>query len=227
MNPYSVAKLQRKVWALARKPKTVPETIASRVEAVRERRGYSLRELSRRLDEVGHSMDATALMRLERGERRITIDDLLAVALALDVPPVALFVPIDTGEAVRVTADMTMDPLQLLLWVSGEGPPEADYMDAYGDLAQAQEAARPFVLWRDMLRHQEEARDAYQGMRAAHVLEDEDVYRREHRRFVEHLRAIAEAGRLMVADGITPPPLDGDWLNAMDDLGLDYPEEGK
>lgn len=74
---------------------TITETLGVRVREVREDRGYSLRQLADRVAELGHTFDASALMRLERGDRRASVDDLIALSLALDVSPDSLLVPID------------------------------------------------------------------------------------------------------------------------------------
>lgn len=59
-------------------------------EKVRELRimrrlGYA--ELSRKLKDFGRPIPALGLRRIESGERRIDIDDLIAIALALEVSP--------------------------------------------------------------------------------------------------------------------------------------------
>ena len=68
------------------------DVIARRSQQIRTDKGWSLRELSRRLDGVGHRLDASSILKLERGERRITVDDWFALAEALEVPPSDLIV---------------------------------------------------------------------------------------------------------------------------------------
>lgn len=47
----------------------------------------SLRDLSAQLDELGHRLLPSALSKIETGERRIDVDDLAALALALGSTP--------------------------------------------------------------------------------------------------------------------------------------------
>lgn len=98
---------------------TVAATVAARVAEVRNRRGYKLRELSRRLADLGYSMDPSALMRLERGERKVTLDDVMALALALDVSPDALAIPLDDGRQVAVTKNVVHPAHFVRDWFTG------------------------------------------------------------------------------------------------------------
>lgn len=55
------------------------------VRAVRELRGWSQAELSAALADGGHPMSVKVLSRLERGDRRAQVDDLLPLCRALEV----------------------------------------------------------------------------------------------------------------------------------------------
>jgi transcriptional regulator with XRE-family HTH domain len=51
----------------------------------RERRGWSYKELSERLTQVGRGIHIVDLGWVETGERRVDVDDLVALAAALEV----------------------------------------------------------------------------------------------------------------------------------------------
>jgi hypothetical protein len=69
---------------------------------VRRFRGdHSYAELSRRLKQVGRPIPPLGLRHLEAGSRRVDVDDLVALAIALDVPALTLLMP-DPGD--RFTA---------------------------------------------------------------------------------------------------------------------------
>jgi transcriptional regulator with XRE-family HTH domain len=73
-------------------------TIARRVRELRKRLGLTAEDLSERMRETGVPFDKTVLANLETGRRRyITVQELLALALVLDVSPVDLLVPSDTA----------------------------------------------------------------------------------------------------------------------------------
>lgn len=59
--------------------------VATNVRALRQKRGYSLNDLSERMTLTSRPILSTGLHRLERGQRRVDVDDLVALAAALDV----------------------------------------------------------------------------------------------------------------------------------------------
>ncbi|WP_282795544.1 helix-turn-helix transcriptional regulator [Streptomyces sp. CC224B] len=63
------------------------QAAAHAIESTRTARGYSQRQLASRVTALGRPMTFTAVSRIERRVRRCDIDDLVAIALALDVAP--------------------------------------------------------------------------------------------------------------------------------------------
>ena len=91
---------------------------------LRKARRYSVRELAARLTEAGRRSTGSGISKIERGERRMDVDDLVALAAVLDVSPSALLLPPDdnpsgtvevTG-AGKVPADVAWD------WMDGKRP---------------------------------------------------------------------------------------------------------
>lgn len=72
------------------KPKSVAEHVARNVRTVRQMRGLSLDALSQELEAFGHHLSPTTLSKIENGGRGIDVDDLVALALTLHVPPARL-----------------------------------------------------------------------------------------------------------------------------------------
>lgn len=66
------------------------EEARANLERIRTARGLGYAELSRRLQEAGRNIPPLGLSRIERGERRIDIDDLEALSRALGVAPAEL-----------------------------------------------------------------------------------------------------------------------------------------
>ncbi|MFD3815808.1 helix-turn-helix domain-containing protein [Streptomyces rubiginosohelvolus] len=56
----------------------------------RAARGFAQRQLAERVAALGRPMTITMLSRIERRQRRCDVDDLVAIAAALDVSPLAL-----------------------------------------------------------------------------------------------------------------------------------------
>jgi transcriptional regulator with XRE-family HTH domain len=86
--------------------------VARRVRELRDRRGWSAQELANRCADAGWpQLDRGVLANLENGRRRsVSIDEVLVLALVLDVAPVHLVVP-TTDRAVQVGK-----------WIVGSGP---------------------------------------------------------------------------------------------------------
>lgn len=70
------------------------EKVGYAVGTLREEKGWSLQDLSSALEARGHALNPSSLSKLERGKRRIDVDDLVALASALDVGLVRLLVEI-------------------------------------------------------------------------------------------------------------------------------------
>ncbi|MFF9494242.1 helix-turn-helix domain-containing protein [Streptomyces flaveolus] len=75
-------------------------TVAANVKRLREAQRLTLRALSARLKEMGRPLSADALNKIENGAsdeprqvRRVDVDDLVALAVALGVHPTALLLP--------------------------------------------------------------------------------------------------------------------------------------
>ncbi|MEU3072265.1 helix-turn-helix domain-containing protein [Streptomyces laurentii] len=75
------------------------QATAHTIERTRTARGYSQRRLAARVTGRGRPMTFTALSRIERTVRRCDIDDLVAIAAALGIPPHALLAPAGEAEA--------------------------------------------------------------------------------------------------------------------------------
>jgi transcriptional regulator with XRE-family HTH domain len=93
--------------------------VAANVAALRQTRGLSLRGLSAQLSELGHRMLPSGIMKLEAGERRVTVDDLLAFAVALDVPPNRLLLGGKADdEPVALTATYSLPRIEAWRWAT-------------------------------------------------------------------------------------------------------------
>lgn len=68
----------------------VGEALRHNIRRIREGRRITYVELSERLGNVGRPIPVLGLRRIERGERRVDVDDLAALATALSVTPAQL-----------------------------------------------------------------------------------------------------------------------------------------
>jgi transcriptional regulator with XRE-family HTH domain len=72
--------------------------VAANVRDMRERRGLTIYELSAALRKCGRPIEPSAVAKIERRQRQVTVDDLMALALALDVTPNRLILPAGAGD---------------------------------------------------------------------------------------------------------------------------------
>ena len=115
-------------------------------------------ELARRLEALGRAIPPLGLRRMEAGERRVDVDDLMALAMVLGVSPLTLLLPrgdqSDTndfgGEAIR--SDV------LWQWAIGERPLDggdprrfqADSLPQWLDVQSLTDEERARVLGRGL-----------------------------------------------------------------------------
>jgi transcriptional regulator with XRE-family HTH domain len=102
-------------------------TVAENVKRWRDARNMSYRQLSDRLQTAAQwPINPVGIRRIESGERRVTPDDLTALAVALQISPATLLMPgmpgaTDSTEMVEVTGmDTKMMAATLWLWLQAD-----------------------------------------------------------------------------------------------------------
>lgn len=106
---------------------TVGDGIGARVADVRTRKGWSQRQLAERLEALRHGLDRSALGRIETGDRKASLDDLMAVAAALDVSPTVLLLPASDEEPVAIAPALEVTAGRARTWIRGQDPlPDQD-----------------------------------------------------------------------------------------------------
>ena len=97
------------------------------VKRLREHQNLGYIQLSRELDEVGRSIPDLGLRRIEAGDRRVDVDDLMALAVALGVSPATLLMPAvhSVGPQDHVESTAVTFPIlarQLWGWLTARRP---------------------------------------------------------------------------------------------------------
>ncbi|TPF79344.1 helix-turn-helix transcriptional regulator [Bifidobacterium sp. UTCIF-24] len=91
----------------------------------RLRGGMQYKELAEKLTELGRPITPMGLKRIESGERKVDVDDLMALAVAFDVSPLTLLLPEGGSRDVPAMAtgcDHELGSNVLWLWACGEEP---------------------------------------------------------------------------------------------------------
>lgn len=99
------------------------ERLRRNVERIREARGLSKKDLAGRVSDLGRPIPPLGMSRLEAGARRVDADDLTALALALNVSPLALLLPPEwSDEPVELTSEVSLQARSAWLWAEGRSP---------------------------------------------------------------------------------------------------------
>lgn len=110
----------------AKEPGPSSVRVAANLRRIRQDRGLSYAELARRLAALGHPILDTGVIKIEKGERRIDVDDLVALAVALGTTPNRLLLPgtdIPGGTVDHALVPEIRDTRRRLwAWASGEVP---------------------------------------------------------------------------------------------------------
>ncbi len=114
---------------------TVSEVLSHRVRRYREGLGWSQERLADETRALGHPLGRVTIARIEavstarrKGKPtptrvdNISLVDALVLAVALNVPPPLLFLPLGEEERVALTPTMKLHPHLALDWITGEGP---------------------------------------------------------------------------------------------------------
>ena len=105
--------------------------VAANMESLRKGK-FSLRALEARLGELGRPILAIGLSRLAAGRRRVDVDDLVALAVALGVTPNSLLLPRDAppGTEVELAPGIRVSAMAAWAWADGRMPLPAGPADA-------------------------------------------------------------------------------------------------
>jgi transcriptional regulator with XRE-family HTH domain len=96
--------------------------VAQNIKRLRERRGMTIYSLSGALGKTGRPITPSAIAKIEKQQRQVTVDDLAALADVLDVSPSALLLPHMPDNLVNITPAKAVPWKVAWRWVLGEQP---------------------------------------------------------------------------------------------------------
>jgi len=96
--------------------------VQANLARIREARGLTKKELSARVGDLGRQIPPLGISRIEAGTRRVDADDLVALALALNVSPLALLLPHSGTDTIQLTAGVGASFDATWGWASGDCP---------------------------------------------------------------------------------------------------------
>ena len=102
------------------------ERVAANLRRIRREREITTAALAKRLAALGHPIADTGITKIEKGMRGVDVDDLTALALALEVTPNRLLLPemdvADVDAHHMITPGILHQSRQLWAWATGEVP---------------------------------------------------------------------------------------------------------
>ncbi|WP_207957363.1 helix-turn-helix domain-containing protein [Streptomyces sp. YIM 98790] len=122
---------QRRRGPAATQVEATGQTVRQNVARLRKVRDMTTYQMAQRMAEVGRPIPQSGISRIESGARRVDVDDLMALAVVLNVSPSALLLPLDDNpaHAVAVTGAGDVPADVAWAWLSNERPlhlPEGD-----------------------------------------------------------------------------------------------------
>lgn len=149
--------------------------VAANIARLRERKGMTTRQLSGALERAGRPIPASGITRMEKGERVVTVDELMALAAVLGASPQALLFPLkdDPAETIDITGAGTVPADAVWEWLPPAGQPLR-----MPEGVDPNTALLEFVLANWPPRAYKQMRDVLIGRLGAMAYDDEDAARR-------------------------------------------------
>jgi transcriptional regulator with XRE-family HTH domain len=210
----------------------VSDAVGARVKEYRLRLGLTREQVAERCRKIGSDITASVLVNIETGRRDkktgvrrrdVTIDEVLALAYVLDVPPLILIAGDDYLAPVRVTPDLQIGWSYGMTWVTGEEEPywvrgrETPHVDDVEPLDPERHRR-----WEETVSQFAESRTIKTYVMRMRQLQR----RRDKRSYMDFLREMARVSDLRAMAGKGVPFYDRKILDTMlEQDWLEHPDE--
>lgn len=198
-------------------PEPITLHIAKRVAEHRKAAGLTQSELAERVAALGPEWGRTTVAKLESGGRKsVTVQELFALALVFDVPPVSLLADPRSTERVPVAEGLDVEPWPALLWLIG-----------FADLGSTPDKGAVEFGWTDELIYDGVLLvDKFEALDERVRLGRGDTDRENARTKEMHVRALDDIARTLVRlaeAGVPTPALPGYVVDRARELGVKLP----
>jgi transcriptional regulator with XRE-family HTH domain len=220
------------------------DVVGERIMTWRKRRGLNRETLAERCAALGMNLTAESFTNIESGRRKegvrrrtITVDELMVIALALDVPPLVLLVPYPDQDTVELSPGRTLPVYEAVEWISGEAYEFPTDGSTPTLLTEWLDGAKPLLFLRAFRREMDTYGEIFMELRTAQEIADRATYlikkfeaddpqlldkarltARIEQEKADHLKnqlaevrqRLADMAATMAAEGCPPPPPSAD-----------------
>jgi transcriptional regulator with XRE-family HTH domain len=198
-------------------PEPAPsEVFGPQLARYRQRMQWTTERLSEELASLGVTMHPSAVTKIERGTRRVTLDEAMALSAALNVPLVLFLLPLRDREVVEVAPKLKVNPWLALGWLLGEQPIRNREITFWN-----QESA-PLRLDGQLRAAQRAVRRAGWHVRSARERGDEAATERAEAAYERAFRQLGQALGLVYDHGLMPPSMPEEWISEMELRGIQF-----
>ncbi len=176
--------------------KAPSKVLAGEVARLRRARGWSTERLSDRLRELGVLLHPTAITKLEKGDRGVSLDEAFALAAAFEVPLSLMALPLREDADVALTPTTHVYAWRVWEWLHGLEP-VVDH-----GIPQWREAVQPACLYNDVREAQKAAQRAHAAVPAAEYVGDPDDVKNAREGYVTALWRLHQALEAMKGAGL-------------------------
>jgi transcriptional regulator with XRE-family HTH domain len=211
--------------ALSQRADPLTRLVANRVALYRKRSGLNQEQLGQRMAKLGTGWSRSTVVKLENLNREsVSVSDLLALARALDVPPIWLLVDVEDGEPTPITRDLLADPWDALLWLGGRTSLDEEVGDWWSRVAPSIGRIYNIAGVVEQVRRNRMARTFLSASDALEEYADSDKEAAEKdRRLLLGLRTMIEE---IERSGLVVPVMPVDVQDRAAEVGVELPKRG-
>ncbi|MBA3361935.1 MAG: helix-turn-helix transcriptional regulator [Acidimicrobiia bacterium] len=196
------------------------QVFARRTKRYRDRRGWTQERLAEELSLLGWQVDRAQIAKIETGARGVSLDEAIAIAWALSLPPAFLWLPLGEDDRIMIE-NQSVHPELVRQWVIGQSPAatsdrrprlQGDWKsdiavwelhDELGKVSESVRLAAMELLFSDL------ARDVGRIQRARHAHADALL---NYAKALEDIRA----------HGLRPPAIHEKMADTLRQVGIEY-----
>jgi transcriptional regulator with XRE-family HTH domain len=123
--------------------RTPGETFRRRMSEARKLHNLTQRGLVARLHDKGLEINQAAIARIESGERKVSLDEAVAIAAVLDQAPMNLFLATDDRTPVLLAPAFKVDQATARRWAAGGRALDPENFEPYLDMSPADAVVVP------------------------------------------------------------------------------------